>query len=37
LVMEERISFVLLAEKRQQSFSSLCAEYGITLGVSPIF
>ncbi len=30
LVMEERISFVLLAEKRQQSFSSLCAEYGIS-------
>ena len=30
LVMEERISFVLLAAKRQQSFSSLCAEYGIS-------
>ena len=30
LVMEERCGFVLLAEKRQQSFSSLCAEYGIS-------
>jgi transposase InsO family protein len=30
LVMEERCSFVLLAEKSQQSFSSLCAEYGIS-------
>lgn len=30
LVMEERCSFVLLAEKRLQSFSSLCAEYGIS-------
>ena len=30
LVMEERIGFVLLAAKRQQSFSSLCAEYGIS-------
>jgi len=30
LVMEERIGFVLLAEKRQQSFSSLCTEYGIS-------
>jgi putative transposase len=30
LVMEERISFVLLAAKQQQSFSSLCAEYGIS-------
>ena len=29
-VMEERCSFVLLAEKRQQSFSSLCKEYGIS-------
>jgi len=27
--MEERCGFVLLAEKRQQSFSSLCAEYGV--------
>jgi hypothetical protein len=26
LVMEERSCFVLLAEKRQQSFSSLCKE-----------
>jgi len=30
LVMEERIGFVLLAATRQQSFSSLCAEYGIS-------
>jgi transposase len=30
LVMEERSSFVLLAEKHQQSFSSLCNEYGIS-------
>jgi transposase len=30
LVMEERISFVLLAAKRLQSFSSLCTEYGIS-------
>ena len=30
LVMEERMSFVLMAERRQQSFSSLCAEYGIS-------
>ena len=30
LVMEERSSFVLLAEKHQQSFSSLCKEYGIS-------
>jgi len=30
LVMEERCGFVLLAEKRQQSFSSLCTEYGIS-------
>jgi putative transposase len=30
LVMEERSCFVLLAEKRQQSFSSLCKEYGIS-------
>ena len=28
--MEERMSFVLMAERRQQSFSSLCAEYGIS-------
>ena len=30
LVMEERCSFVLLAEKRHQSFTSLCKEYGIS-------
>lgn len=30
LVMEERSCFVLLAEKHQQSFSSLCKEYGIS-------
>jgi hypothetical protein len=30
LVMEERCGFVLLVEKRQQSFSSLCTEYGIS-------
>lgn len=30
LVMEERGGFVLLAEKHQQSFSSLCIEYGIS-------
>lgn len=30
LVMEERCSFVLMAEKHQQSFSSLCEEYGIS-------
>jgi len=30
LIMKERISFVLLAGKRQQSFSSLCMEYGIS-------
>ncbi len=30
LVMEECIGFVLLAEKYQQSFSSLCVEYGIS-------
>jgi len=30
LVMEERCSFVLLAEKRLQSFTSLCEEYGIS-------
>jgi transposase InsO family protein len=30
LVMEERCSFVLLAQKRHQSFSSLCKEYGIS-------
>ncbi len=29
-VMEERSSFVLMAERRQQSFSSLCLEYGIS-------
>ncbi len=30
LIMEERCSFVLLAEKSQQGFSSLCSEYGIS-------
>lgn len=30
LVMEERSRFVLLAEKHQQSFSSLCKEYGMS-------
>lgn len=30
LVMEERCSFVLMAEKHQQSFSSLCEAYGIS-------
>ena len=30
LVMEERCRFVLLAEKHQQSFTSLCEEYGIS-------
>lgn len=30
LVMEERCSFVLLAQKRHQSFTSLCKEYGIS-------
>ena len=33
LVMEERMSFVLMAERRQQSFRSLCAEYGISRGL----